>query len=145
MNENPLDNAPQVVNPLPNSAVVFRAATDATWFYDNNTKVDAAAFIKRSPRWDANGLSIGTEPYFYRDYFLKPINGIISVNVGKVREVVEGQPDHILDVLIDNKPHGNITGLPFPKRGLRRMAERLASLLARQASKPFEVFDPPRL
>ncbi len=145
MSENPLDNAPQVINPIPSNTVVYRAATEATWFCDNNTKVDAAAFIKRNPKWDNNGLSIGTEPYFYRDYFKNPINGIISVDVGKVREVVEGHPDYILDVLIDNKPHGNITGLPFPKKGLRKIAERLASLLARQASKPFQVFDPPRL
>lgn len=145
MNENPLDNAPLVINPLPSNAVVYRAATDPSWFIENNTKVHAAAFIKRSQRWDANGLSIGTEPYFYRDYLTRPINGVISVDVGKVREVVEGHPDHILDVLIDNKPHGNITGLPFPKSGLRRIAERLASLLATQASAPFEVFDPPRL
>jgi hypothetical protein len=50
-----------------------------------------------------------------------------------------------LDVAIDADPHGNILGLPFAKSPTRREAERVASLLARRAARPHEIFNPPRL
>ena len=141
MNENPLAGLPGL--PLACSRIVYRAAMDESWFSTDKSEVDAIAFHRRERR-DPSGLTIGLNDRFYRGKLLRPIAGIISIHVGHVRDV--GVELAIpLDVVIDADPHGNIVGLPFAKSPTRREAERIASLLARRASRPHEVFDPPRL
>ena len=144
------DNAQQLaaagaVQPLNNETAVYRAALDETWFSSDKTVVDSAAFYRRLKR-DASGLSIGTYPYAHRETELRgPIAGIISVSIGGIRDVRDAELEEPLDVVIDNPPHGNITNVPYKvKSGPRRkLADRIASLLARNAAAVHEVFDPP--
>jgi len=146
MNENPLANLPaEPVELLNNEASVYRAALDETWFSPDKTGVDAAAFYRRVKR-DESGLSIGTYPYAHRESDLRrPIAGVISVSVGRTRDVRDAELEEPLDVVIDNPPHGNITNVPYKVKSgpRRRLAERVASLLARNAATVREIFNPP--
>lgn len=147
MPDNPLANPPsaEVIQALTNEASVYRAALDETWFSPDKTEVDLAAFYRRL-KWDDSGLSIGTSSYAHRETELRrPIAGIISVSVGSVRDVRDSELEKPLDVVIDNPPHGNITEVPYKvKSGPRRkLANRIASLLARNAATVHEIFDPP--
>jgi hypothetical protein len=56
---------------------------------------------------------------------LKRCYGVVSLHVGRVRDLG-------LDVVVDEAPHANITGLPRQTDDVLR-AERLASQLAKQA------------
>jgi hypothetical protein len=131
-------------NPLACEFIVFRAALEESWFSSDPQEVDSAAFYRRKGV-DDDGVSIGVSSYSYRSYLKNPIFGIISVHVGHVRDVNDAELPSALDVEIDDPPHGNIINVPFKeKRGpRRRLAERIASLLARQAARVHEVFDPP--
>src|SRR5882724_11661433 len=140
MNENPLADPPPPANPLPCETIVYRAAMDESWFSKDKTEVDAIAFHRRERR-DPTGLTIGLHDRFYRDGLTRPIAGVISVHVGHVRDVGD-ELEVVLDVVIDRAPHGNILGLPFAKSPNRKIAERIASLLARKAARPHEIFVP---
>jgi hypothetical protein len=132
-------------NPLVCESIVYRAALEESWFSsDPQEEVDSAAFYRRRGV-DNDGISIGVTPYSYRSYLKNPIFGIISVHVGHVRDVNDLELVTTLDVNIDDAPHGNIINVPFKERKgpRRRLAERIASLLARQAARVHEVFDPP--
>jgi hypothetical protein len=142
MNENPLADPPTPPG-LPCNTIVYRAAMDESWFSADNAEVDAIAFHRRERR-DPTGLSIGRHDRFYRGHLTRPIAGVISIHVGHVRDVGD-ELGIALDVAIDADPHGNILGLPFAKSPTRREAERVASLLARRAARPHEIFNPPRL
>lgn len=142
MDDNPFVDPLRVLNPLPNETIVYRAAMDETWFSEDKTEVDAAAFHRRERR-DPAGLTIGLHDRAYRGSLTRPIAGVLKIQVIDVREVGrELNPQ--LEISIDRAPHGNILGLPFCKSPTRKEAERIASLLARRA-KPHEIFDPPRL
>lgn len=143
MNENPLANLPPPPDHLPCETIVYRAAMDESWFSEDKSEVDAIAFHRRERR-DPSGLSVGLHDRFYRGYLIRPIAGVISIHVGHVRNV-GNEVNTALDVVIDEAPHGNIIGLPFVKSPTRKEAERLASLLARKAARPHEIFDPPAL
>jgi hypothetical protein len=142
MNENPLAAPP--APPLACSKIVYRAAMDESWFSKDASEVDAAAFFKRG-RHDSHGLSVGLTEYAYRRYLSGPVAGVISVHVGHVRDVRDAELKDALDVVIDDAPHGNITNIPDkPKSGPRRkLAERIASQLAKTAARVHLVFDPP--
>ena len=62
-----------------------------------------------------------------------------------MRDIRDAELAGLLDVIIDNAPHGNIVNVPDrPKSGpRRRLAERIASQLAKTAAKIHLVFDPP--
>jgi len=143
MNQNPLADPPALPEPLACNTIVYRAAMDESWFSENKSEVDAIAFHRRELR-DPTGLTIGLNDRFYRDRLTRPIAGVISIHVGHVRDVGD-ELEVALDVVIDRAPHGNILGLPFAKSPTRKDAERIASLLARRAARPHEIFDPPRL
>ncbi|HUS11295.1 MAG TPA: hypothetical protein VMZ30_12585 [Pyrinomonadaceae bacterium] len=130
--------------PLACESIIYRAALEETWFSSDPPEVDAAAFYRRKGM-DNDGISIGVSPYSYRSYLKNPIFGIISVHVGHVRDVNDPELLTALDIDIDDAPHGNIINVPFKERKgpRRRLAERIASLLARQAARVYEVFDPP--
>lgn len=131
-------------NPLACESIVYRASLDESWISSNPPEVDPAAFYRRKDR-DDDGISIGISPYSYRSYLKNPIYGIISVHVGHVRDVTDAELLSALDVDIDDPPHGIIINVPFKERKgpRRRLADRIASLLARQAARVYEVFDPP--
>lgn len=134
-NSNPL-------NGLPCETIVYRAALDPTWFASDG-QVDAAAFYRRRGE---DGISIGVTPSDCRAFLADPIDGIISVHVGHVRDVRDPELVTRLDVIIDEHPHGIIANVPPKERKgpRRRLADRVASLLAKEAARPYEVFDPPR-
>lgn len=148
MNENPLaDPAPIDPNPnppdgLPCETIVYRAALDPSWFAADN-QIDAAAFYRRRGE---NGISIGATPEAARSFLDNPINGMISVHVGHVRDVRDPDLAIPLDVILDDPPHGLILNVPpKEKKGpRRRLADRIAGLIAKQAARPHEIFDPPR-
>ena|SRR5437764_10466647 len=145
MNENPLANLPNPQNPLSDETTVYRAALELTWFTSDKRAIDPAAFYRRT-KGDEAGVSIGTTPYAYREAGLvNPIHGVISVNVGRVRQVRDAELETPLDVEINDYPHGNITNVPPKVKSgpRRRLADRIASLLARNAAAIYEVFDPP--
>ena len=132
--------------PLPANTTVYRAITKESWLVNNKTEVDAAAFYRRSEKWDPSGVTIGEIPYAHRvaePPLTRDIFGIISIDVDCVRAVhVAEAPGIVLDVTLDRPPHGNInTDLPFRDKD-PRLAEKFASLLA-ECSEVHEVFDPP--
>ncbi len=144
MNQNPPDNPPADPNPpLPCETIVYRAALEETWFTPDKQEVDAAAFFRRKGIDDI-GISIGVTEYAYRRYLKHAIYGIISVHVGHVRDVADPELLARLDVQIDDHPHGNIVNVPFKERKgpRRKLAERVASQLARTAGRVHLVFDP---
>lgn len=67
------------------------------------------------------------------------------MHVGHVRDVRDPELRNPLDVTIDDSPHGNIENVPDkPKSGPRRkLAERVASQLAKTAARVHLIFDPP--
>ncbi len=148
MNENTLADLPSITsnpNPLdglPCETIVYRAALDPTWFAADN-QIDAAAFYCRRGE---NGISIGVTPEACRSFMSNPIDGIISVHVGHVRDVGDPELAAPLDIVIDEHPHGVVVNVPpKEKKGpRRRLADRIASLLARQAARPYEIYIPPR-
>jgi hypothetical protein len=145
MNENPLADVPHE-NPLPLACTdrVYRAALDPTWFSQDGTRVDQEAFYRRRGRADAHGVSIGVAPHSYQAFLREPIAGVISVHVGHVRDVVDPELLHALDVEINDHPHGNIINVPPKEKSgpRRKFADRIASLLARTAARPHEIFNP---
>lgn len=130
--------------PLACEDLVYRAAFDETWFSADKQEVDPVAFFRRKGVDDL-GISVGASKYSYRAYLKNPIAGIISVHVGHVRDVNDPEWPLALDVKIDDDPHGNIVNVPFKERKgpRRKLAERIASLLARNAARVCEVYDPP--
>lgn len=144
MNENPLADLPANPDPLPCDTLVYRAALDETWFSPDQEEVDAAAFYRRKGI-DIDGVSIGATEYTHRLYLHNPIEGIISVHVGHVRDVKDPELSAHLDVVIDDYPHGAIINVPFKEKSgpRRRHADRIASLLAKNAARVHEIFDPP--
>lgn len=148
MNENPPDNLPaaqeqSLIGELTGEDTVYRTALDVTWFTPDKQQVDAAAFYRRKVI-DNDGISIGATEYAHRDLH-NPIDGIIRVNVGCVRNITDPELQQGLDVIIDDYPHGVIVNVPFKeKKGpKRRFADRIASLIARNCARVHEIFDPP--
>ena len=148
MNENPLAEPPAIAsNPdppdgLPCSTIVYRAALDPTWFAGDD-EIDAAAFYRKRGE---DGISIGATPEAARSFMENPIDGIISVHVGHVRDVEDPELTTPLDVAFDDHPHGLILNVPpKEKKGpRRRLADRVAGLIAKKAARPYEIYDPPR-
>ena len=148
MNGNPPADLPPHNTPALTCADrVYRAAEDPSWFSEDRQRIDALAFYRRRGEADSGGISIGANPHSYRLFLTKPVAGIISVHVGHVRDVIDPELRQPLDVQFDHYPHGNILHVPpKEKKGpRRRFADRIASLLARTAARPHEIFDPPRL
>lgn len=149
MNENPLANLDAAQEEplhgeLAGEDTVYRAALEVTWFSPDKQQVDPAAFYRRKGR-DDDGISIGATVYAHRAYLHNPIYGIISVNVGCVRNVTDPELQTRLDVEIDDYPHGNIINVPFKERKgpRRKFADRIASLIARNCARVHQVFEPP--
>ena len=113
------------MNALSCSAIVYRAMARRKWIDGQLHQVLPAAFKLRSAPKDPQGLSVDTESPRSCHKTLRECFGVVSLHVGRVR-------DQGLDVVVDESPHANVTGLPREAEN-RTESERLASLLSRQA------------
>jgi hypothetical protein len=110
---------------LPCSTIVYRAMARKNWIDCTANRVLPAAFIRRPPPKDDDGLSVDVQSAGSCRAALNTCYGVVSLHVGRVRDLR-------LDVVVDALPHANIVGLPRQTDD-RTEAERLASELARQA------------
>jgi hypothetical protein len=113
------------MQPLSCSTIVFRAMLRKKWIDPVSGTVLPAAFVRRDAPNDDDGLSVDiASPSSCAAPFRERF-GVASLHVGSVR-------DFTLDIVVDDPPHANITGVPRRLEDLTR-AERLASQLAKQA------------
>ena len=122
-----LPRARHKMDALPCSAIVYRAMARRKWI-DKSDKLHhvlPAAFMLRPAPKDPQGLSVDMESPRSCHRTLKECFGVVSLHVGRVRDLG-------LDVVVDESPHANVTGLPREAEN-RTESEHLASLLARQA------------
>jgi hypothetical protein len=113
------------MNPLPCSAIVYRAMARRGWIDSVQHEILAAAFMRREPPQDELGLSVDIESPASCRTRLRKCYGVVSLHVGRVRYVD-------LDVIPDEPPHANIVGLPRGSED-RAKAEKLAGELVKQA------------
>jgi hypothetical protein len=110
---------------LPCSAIVYRAISRKNWIDKAAKCVTPAAFVRRPAPRDEKGLSVDVESPNSCHKSLRDCFGVVSLHVGRVRDLQ-------LDVVPDQLPHANITGLPRQEDD-RTEAEHLASELAKQS------------
>jgi hypothetical protein len=111
--------------PLNCAVLVFRAMARKQWIDPQTKSVLPAAFVRRPPPQDGDGLSVDIQSAASCASALNKCHGVASLHVGRTRDLE-------LDIVIDKAPHANITGVPRPEED-QANAERLASQLARQA------------
>lgn len=109
--------------PLPCSAIVYRAIRPR-WVDSETNQVLPAAFVRRPPPNDDDGLSVDVSSPQSCATALSKCK-VASLHVGRVRD--EG-----LDVVVDQLPHANITGVPRQDED-ETAANRLSVELAKQA------------
>lgn len=113
---------------LPCGTIVFRALIHEHFVSTAVGNVLPAAFFRRELPQDKNGLSLGvdtTADDYLKKRFRKPTYGVGTLHVGRVRDIG-------LNVVQDGPDHASLTGVPRKSEN-RELAERTASLLARQA------------
>lgn len=113
------------MDPLPCNAIVFRAMTRKGWVDPATKAVLPAAFLRRPPPKDDDGLSVDIASPQSCVAALRETFGVASLHVGRLRDLG-------IDVIVDQAPHANITGIPRTSDD-RARAEWLASQIARQA------------
>lgn len=114
-------------DPLPDSAIVYRALLRKNWIDENTVRVKADAYFLRKDK-NEQGLSVRIASVCSPDECaarFRNCYGVASLNVGCIRDIG-------LDVVPDSSSHANIIGLPYVEDD-RDMAERLARLLAKQS------------
>lgn len=111
--------------PLPCPTIVYRAMARKNWIDKTAKRVLPAAYFRRPPPKDEDGLSVDISSPQSCSSALRNCYGVASLHVGRVRDIG-------LDVVVDDAPHAAITGLPRREDDPAR-AERLASLLSRQS------------
>lgn len=121
----PLGTAATGMEPLACSTIVYRAMARKNWVDATTQSILPAAFMRRLPPADEDGLSVDIHSARSCSLALNKCHGVASLHVGRVRNLG-------LDVVVDEPPHANITGLPSTTDDAAR-TERLASQLARQA------------
>lgn len=112
-------------NPLPCSKIVYRALARKNWVDRESNRVMPAAFLRRPPPQDDDGLSVDVESANSCERALRTCFGVVSLHVGSLRDLG-------LDVEVDDPPHANIKGLSRPMDDAAK-AEWQASQLARHA------------
>lgn len=115
----------RVMEVLDCSAIVYRAILRKNWVDQTTHSVMPAAFFRRPAPQDNDGLSVNIESPNSCMAALNKVFGVVSLHVGRVRNIG-------LDVVVDETPHANITGLSRTTDD-QVQAERMASQLARQA------------
>jgi hypothetical protein len=126
MTEQSASNAAQF-EPLPCSAIVYRALFKKGWINEDTGGVKADAFFLRE-RDLPSGLSVNIAATCSPQQCAANFDGcsaVASLHVGRVRDLG-------LDVVPDSKTHANIKGLPY-REDNRAEAERFAGLLAKQS------------
>ena len=113
------------MEPLACDTIVYRAMARKSWIDATTGTVLPTAFFRRPPPADDDGLSVDVESARSCSSALSRCYGVVSLHVGRLRNLG-------LDVVVDEAPHANITGLPRNTDDVLQ-AERLASQLARQA------------
>jgi hypothetical protein len=108
---------------LPCSTIVYRAIRPK-WVDPVNRTVLPIAFTRRPAPSDKSGLSVDVLSAQSCAKALRKCQ-VASLHVGRIR-------DTGLDVVVDEVPHANITGIPREEED-RTTANRLAYELARQA------------
>jgi hypothetical protein len=126
MNEQSASGRPKS-EPLPCSAIVYRALLKKRWLNQDIGRVEAGAYLLREKEKN-RGLSVNIaaicSPQKCAGKFDKCF-GVASLHVGRIRELG-------LDVVADKYDHAYIKGLPYKDDNLAE-AERLAGLLAKQS------------
>ena len=110
---------------LPCSTIVYRAMARKDWIDRTTGQVLPAAFFRRPPPQNEDGLSVDFASARSCSKSLGKRHAVVSLHVGRVRDLQ-------LDVVPDELSHANVTGLPR-KEDDRTNAEHLASELAKQA------------
>lgn len=113
------------MEPLPNTAIAYRAMAKKGWIDRDANRANPAAFFRRPPPKDADGLSLDIESAASCFVSLKTCHGVASLEVGGIR--VLG-----LDVVPDDVPHATLAGLPRQEEDPAK-AEHLAAQLAKLA------------
>jgi len=108
---------------LPCKTIVYRAIRKS-WVDPVTKSILPAAFLRREPPQDEDGLSIDIQSPQSCASALRNCH-VASLHVGRIRDLK-------LDVVIDELPHANINGLPRSCDD-QALAEWFASQLARQA------------
>lgn len=113
--------------PLPCSAIVYRALLRKQWIDEDTGTVKARAYFLRQEK-NEQGLSVriasACSPKQCAARFTN-CYGVASLHVGRIRDLG-------LNVVPDSPSHANIIGLPY-KEDDPATAERLADLLAQQS------------
>ena len=113
------------LEPLPDSAIVYRALLRKQWIDSETQMVLFYAYLLRQ---NEPGLSVriasACSPEQCAARFRK-CYGVASLNVGEIRELG-------LDVVQDSLSHGNIVGLPYSGDDPQN-AEKIARKLANQS------------
>ena len=110
---------------LPCSAIVYRAMARKDWIDPVSGTVLPGAFIRRPAPKDEDGLSLDVDGASSCARALNKCFGVASLHVGRIRDIG-------LDVIVDDRPHASIRGVPRTADD-KLNAERIASQLARKA------------
>ncbi len=113
------------MEPIACEAIVYRAMSRKDWIDPKTQCVLSLAFVRRPPPKDNDGLSVDVDSPRSCASVLSKCHGVASLHVGRIR--VLG-----VDVVVDEAPHANITGVPRKADDLAK-AEWLAGQLAKQA------------
>jgi hypothetical protein len=113
------------MDPLPCDTVVYRAMARKKWVDLESKRILPAAFMRRPPPIDDDGLSVDTHSPESCVSSLNASFGVGSLYVGLIRTLE-------LDVVMESEHHALITGVPLVAED-RDKAEWIASQLARQA------------
>ncbi|MEK0182478.1 MAG: hypothetical protein EAZ78_12290 [Oscillatoriales cyanobacterium] len=111
--------------PLPESAIVYRALLRRQWIDEANNLVVSSAYLLRP---NEPGLSVTIASVCSPEQCAAKFQncyGVASIQVGQIRELG-------LDAIPDSDSHAQIVGLPYVKDD-RDRAERLADLLAERS------------
>lgn len=115
------------IEPLPCSAIVYRALLRKRWVNEDTGMVKADAYFLREKEKNT-GLSVSIartcSPQQCANRFIECF-GVASLHVGHIRDIG-------LDVVPDSLYHANIIGLPY-REDDRDGAERFAGSLAKQS------------
>lgn len=110
--------------PLPDSAIVYRALLRKQWVDEDTKKVSLDAYYLRKKK-NETGLSVRIASVCSPEECAAKFRncyGVASIEVGPIRELG-------LDVVPDSPSHAQIVGLTY-REDNRSRADRLAELLA---------------
>ena len=113
--------------PLPNSAIVYRALLRKQWINEDTGLVESEAYYLRKNK-NEQGISVNIASVFSPEQCaarFRTCYGVARLEVGGIRELG-------LDVIPDSISHADIIGLPYEEDD-PEMADLLADLLAEQS------------